>query len=70
MAKAAAKYKYYILLQQKNRTWDTIEKFPTNSLYKLSAANDKELKYLKKEYKIAQPNAPLRTVKHKVATRK
>jgi len=60
------KYEYEVILQQNNGYgWDDIETFQTNSTYNLGKIKKAELVYLKKEYKIAQANAPLRTIHRK-----
>ena len=64
---AKLKYKYLTILQQNNGYgWDDLETWNTNSSFSgMSRSDIAELKYLKAEYKRAQPSASLRVINRK-----
>jgi len=61
------KYRYYVILQKNygSHGWEDIEEFESNSTYSLSPSDSKELKRLKKEYRISD-KAPQRVIYRKV----
>jgi hypothetical protein len=58
------KYTYEIVLQQNNGYgWDDVEYFETNASFGgLTQDQWKNIKYLRAEYRIAQPGAPTRLI--------
>lgn len=66
MAKRKNKWKYFVILQKNyNGDWEDIEEFESNSMFSLSTADSKELKRLKKEYRISD-KYPQRVIYRKI----
>lgn len=62
------KNEYYVILQQRctdEYGWEDVDSFKTNSTFVLSREDREDLLNSKKEYKIAQPTLPLRTIHRK-----
>ncbi len=57
---------YEVILQQNNGYgWDDVEYWETNSTFRLTKEEREDLKYLKSEYRRAQPASSLRVIRRR-----